>query len=203
MKIYTKILGILLVTMSISSCEYSPSESEEVNGKDSEITKTDSKQVIKPVEIGNQIWMSENLNINLGSGSWCYSDVSENCEKYGRLYDWETAQKACPDGWRLPSFEDFEELIAHYGGNLLTQSGGNVYNNIMSDKDDGFSAVLGGWRFENGSYAMLGADGRFWISSKSDSTPLAPFININRENEQVLQGFMEKGTGHCVRCIKE
>ena len=52
-----------------------------------------------------QIWMTKNLNYKTSSGSWCYSNNTANCTKYGRLYTWSAATGACPAGWRLPSTE--------------------------------------------------------------------------------------------------
>ncbi|MCL2261048.1 MAG: hypothetical protein FWC15_06820 [Fibromonadales bacterium] len=60
----------------------------------------------KIVQIGNQIWMAENLNYDPGpneelgvqvKNSMCYDDNEANCAKYGRLYDWATIM-ALPPG---------------------------------------------------------------------------------------------------------
>ena len=53
--------------------------------------------------IGNQVWMAENLYYRTSRGSWCYGNQNANCEKYGRLYTWETAKRVCLAGWHLPS----------------------------------------------------------------------------------------------------
>ncbi|MDR0517359.1 MAG: hypothetical protein LBH25_09995 [Fibromonadaceae bacterium] len=41
----------------------------------------------------------------------CYGNKTQNCDKYGRLYDWNTAMKACPAGWHLPSGTDWNVLM--------------------------------------------------------------------------------------------
>jgi len=55
--------------------------------------------------------MAENLNFET-AGSFCPEGDSRNCPRLGRLYTWAEARSVCPEGWRLPTKEDFESLVA-------------------------------------------------------------------------------------------
>ena len=62
-------------------------------------------------------WMTENLKIAVDP-SYCYDGSDENC-RYGRLYTWESAQRACRalgDGWRLPTNDEWAQVAKSYGG---------------------------------------------------------------------------------------
>lgn len=66
--------------------------------------------------IGNTRWMAENLNYGNDSLGKCSWDDDENCSENGRYYTYEESRTVCPDGWRLPTENDFSELIENVGG---------------------------------------------------------------------------------------
>lgn len=65
------------------------------------------------VTAGNQTWMRQNLAYEEGGIPYMNSSAMNNIA--GRFYTWEEAQKVCPEGWRLPSDQDWKELGALYG----------------------------------------------------------------------------------------
>lgn len=107
------------------------------------------------VKIGEQVWMSANLDVDrFRNGdpipeartpeewrqaernrqpAWCYcaSDPG-NRAKYGKFYNWYAVHDPrglAPKGWRVPSNEDWDKLNNFLGGNSV--SGGKL--RAMSD----------------------------------------------------------------------
>ncbi|MCX6226970.1 MAG: PKD domain-containing protein [Bacteroidia bacterium] len=84
------------------------------------------------VKIGNQWWMSQNLNYTIpqkfvsGIYQWiCLFEQQKWCDQVGKLYRVGAFVKSqadeeymviCPGGWRLPSREDWETLFNSIGG---------------------------------------------------------------------------------------
>jgi hypothetical protein len=110
--IYICLVGI---TKHCAKQDNSPQTETKAITEKGSFTDTRDGKVYKTVKIGNQIWMAENLNYE-AEGSKCYDNNPANGQKYGRLYDWETAKKACPPGWHLPSDAEWQELVDFAGG---------------------------------------------------------------------------------------
>jgi uncharacterized protein (TIGR02145 family) len=122
----------------------------------------------RPVQIGKQMWMAENLNYN-ASGSKCYGNEPANCAKYGRLYNWAAAKAACPKGWHLPSKAEWDVLTASVGGSptegkyLKAASGWNGEGNGADAH--GFAALPGGYGTSDNYFSNAGLSGYWWSAS--------------------------------------
>lgn len=69
---------------------------------------TIGKQEWFAVNFGNTYGRTESFNDdNNEIGIWCTR------KEYGRLYNWHEASKNAPEGWRLPTIEDFRDLVHH------------------------------------------------------------------------------------------
>ena len=129
----------------------------------------ENRENLPDMEIGDVFWATENLKYDfhdtVNAKNACYRDVPRYCEMYGTLYDYRTALKACPDGFRLPKYGEVENLLQYYGG-----AGKNAADSllVMNDYERdvfGFQALLGG----NGEYEGVNENTAMWISSDDSS----------------------------------
>ena len=113
-------------------------------GKYGELLDVRDSQVYRTIQIGEQIWMAQNLNYasvngnaDHGKASFCYDDSVEKCDKYGRIYSWTASanvpssystssfiseernkgkyQGICPEGFHIPQTSEVETLLAYAG----------------------------------------------------------------------------------------
>jgi serine beta-lactamase-like protein LACTB, mitochondrial len=152
-------------------------------------------------------WMTENLKVAV-EPSYCYEGAEENCGRYGHLYTWESAQRACRvlgDGWRLPTNDEWAQLAKFYGGvrDDSADGGKAAYMAFIAGGASGFDVVYGGGRDMNGAYARLDAHGFYWTASESSPTT-AWFYNAGK-NGQILNRHRdgEKQQAFAVRCVRE
>jgi uncharacterized protein (TIGR02145 family) len=178
------------------------------------------------VKTGAQIWMAENLNY-AAEGSKCYGeydDTKENCPKYGRLYNWKTALKVCPNGWHLSTDAEWQALVNSAGGRetagklLKAKSGWNDYEGSKGLKsgngDDafGFSALPGGsWSYvyndDNYDYDYFGAGdfGRWWTATEKNVRWTMDYYgtDVNRDNTEYVNGGSMDNYLYSVRCVRD
>jgi len=180
---------------------------------------TDSRdgKKYKIVKIGSQTWMAENLNYN-ASGSKCYDNKESYCQKYGRLYNWNTARTACPSGWHLPSNADWNTLMKFINPSCSDNSdcagagtklksakswnagygyGGGTDNYGFSVLPGGAGGVIYGGDFGNVEYFTL-----LWSANENDShNAYARYMSDSREYFGYY--YYDKSNLFSVRCVQD
>jgi uncharacterized protein (TIGR02145 family) len=171
-------------------------------------TFTDSRdgKKYKTVVIGGNRWMARNLNYQTLSGSWCYDNDNSNCDKYGRLYDWNTAMTICPAGYHLPSLQEWNNLVAAAGGQNVAgkklKARSSWSNNGNGTDDFSFSALPGGYRGSSGTFDFAGNNGFWWTAAEYSSG--YPYCRVMYYiNESVNESHNNKGGGYSVRCLQD
>jgi uncharacterized protein (TIGR02145 family) len=166
--------------------------------------KRDSRKY-RAVVIGGKKWMAENLNYKTGN-SRCYDNDESYCGKYGRLYDWETAKKACPAGWHLPSREEWGVLVAEAGGDTVAGKALKSVSNDLNNRGNGidaygFSALPGGIYYIKG-FSDAGKFGIWWTATEHGSGPkYAYYRSIPSAKSTVVDNSIESSNGSSVRCV--
>lgn len=157
------------------------------------------------VKIGKQWWMAENLNYQ-SNQSWCYDNSETNCDLLGRLYTWEAANNVCPDGWHLPSDQDWKSLEIELGMLYDVDQKGWRGNSpgqgkkLRSSKTTGFNALLAGYRLW-GLYENKPNGGYFWTSTESKNNKKAWVRELGRR-KSIKRTTYDKNYAFSVRCLK-
>ncbi|MDL2262841.1 hypothetical protein LJC11_05005, partial [Bacteroidales bacterium OttesenSCG-928-I21] len=169
------------------------------------------------VKIGEQVWMSENLNYELPN-SRCYDDNLGNCEKYGRLYKWNEACDACPEGWKLPDSTDFATLEKHvewitlfedryyestnYGAFLLRQSTASDWIGFGGNNATGFSALPAGYlhSYSDNSFYVKGGLAVWWSSSERKKDEKIVTWVMSDIGGSTYYSIADTKSGHSIRC---
>jgi uncharacterized protein (TIGR02145 family) len=212
---FAQVAGIMLALVFTFSCSDDKDEggSSSPSGGSSTFKDTRDGKTYKTTKIGEQTWMAENLNYDVPDNDTdvCYDNDPANCTTYGRLYNWETAKTACPNGWHLSSKYEWEVLITAVGGSktagkyLKAKSGWNENGN--GEDKFGFSALPGGYDFSGGisggSFGDVGNTG-YWWSANEDNSYRAYILNMYYGYESAsYDGGVSKDFLLSVRCLQD
>jgi len=164
------------------------------------------------IKIGTQTWIAENLNYE-ANGSKCYDDNPANCAIYGRLYNWETAKTACPNGWHLPSNAEWDILMKSVepscstkatcdnAGKLLKATSGWVRVDNKGIDTVGFSALPGGYNRFADNFYYAGYYGYWWSASEYNSSD-AYRVNMVHDRDCAYYNDYDKSSLLSVRCLQ-
>ncbi|MCL2219918.1 MAG: fibrobacter succinogenes major paralogous domain-containing protein [Chitinispirillia bacterium] len=178
-----------------------------VNAQGGSFTDARDGKTYRTVKIGKQTWMAENLNYKTGK-SVCYANKESNCQKYGRLYDWNTALKACPAGWHVPSDAEWTALTNAVGGastagtKLKSKTGWSTDKGYKAATDDyGFSALPGGYG-NGGGFGSAGYNGSWWSATEYDAD-IAWHRYMYGDDDDVYRSYEDESYLCSLRCLKD
>ncbi len=208
--------------------------------------------IYRTVRIGNQLWTLENLHTSsyacgttipyiAQAGEWqalqspgmCYyrnAHNSDSLAKYGAIYNWyvvdpHNPRKIAPEGWRVPTSEDWDTLqdylsIRGYNwdgcvsANRVAKAlaAATSWNNSMvrgatgsdphKNNKSGFSALSAGYRLSDGNFYHYGSRGYWWTSTEV-SRSHAYSRNLIYDYEELGTVSEDKRLGFSVRLVRE
>lgn len=187
----------------------------------------DDGTVYKTLQMGDQLWLVENINKGERiDGSidqkdngiiekYCYDDNPVLCEKYGGLYQWEEAmqystsestQGICPAGWHIPSDSEWKilEMLLGMSGqdaDTILWRGTDYGLMIQPEGETGFESLRAGNRNFRGGFNEIGNDGYFWTSSMDgDAHAWRRGVSLNEGGIYRSKNLVS--FGFSVRCVK-
>jgi len=187
----------------------------------------------RTVQIGDQIWMAENLMTShysngdeiptipatgnlwhstlTGASCWLNDDSATYACPYGKLYNWYAAgnsRNVCPTGWHVPSITEFNTLLNHLGptagGQMKTQ--GVQYwtsGNLGGSNTSGFSGLPAGTRWQD-TYVEQGILAHFWCST-TDEVGLvnSDLVRLHFNQTNADVFTWDNRRGHSIRCVQD
>jgi uncharacterized protein (TIGR02145 family) len=191
----------------------------------------------KTIKIGKQLWMAENLKVihyrngdpipnhtdddewDTATGAYCNYDNDEaKADIYGRLYNWfalNDSRKLAPEGWRVPTDDDWRQLVEFLGGedqaggkmktNGTIKNGDGLWHepNAGATNESGFSALPGGYRYNHGVFDGIGNNAYFWSSTQSSAGTAWHRYLYNGNTAIYRHDSGWKQAGYSIRCVAE
>lgn len=185
-----------------------------------------------PLVEGSSQW--DALTYSDKAYSW-YDNSSVNGDSYGGLYTWSAAmngmasssanpsgvQGVCPDGWHLPSDEEWKELEMSLGmsrteadilfdyrgsdeGGKMKESGTSHWaspNSGATNASD-FTALSAGYRDHEGLFAHKSTHAYFWNSTEAGGT-YGPYRQLHNTSAKVGRYETLKVEGLSIRCLED
>ncbi len=182
--------------------------------------------------IGDQTWTKANLDVATfrngdpipevqndedweqaaitGQPAFCYYDNDPaNGKRYGKLYNFYAAtdpRGIAPQGWHLPTAEEWNVLKARLGGlptvgvKLKSSTGWEASGNGTDDV--GFNGLPGGARGVTSGFKGKGRVAVYW-SSTEKSANFGIYRVLHATRTDLYEEDDYKGSGFAIRCVKD
>ncbi|MBG6130260.1 uncharacterized protein (TIGR02145 family) [Aquimarina sp. EL_43] len=191
-----KLLYRIFLFYMIISCKSETTKLTDIDGNQYSITK-----------YGETFWMTENLkvrrDINGNNIKYFFPDNnSGNVQLYGLLYDFETACKVCPQGWRLPNNEDWEKLFNFSKDNVAgNYKDKQFWKGEINSNDSGFSIRPSGIGNNEEHPNNFGENTLFWSDSKEEEHFIWTYI-LEKGKNKIRKASQHPTYAFSIRCIK-
>ncbi len=167
------------------------------------------KNYYQTVKIGNQIWFAQNLRYK-HNNSITVGEKHENA--IGRHYTYSSAIESCPDGWHLPSDEEWKIMEEEIGmtkkdleiigfqprgenekiGQLLLESGDIMF----------YAKYSGVGSQRNKQITALNKNGQYWTSTKNDEVNTIIRV-FSDQFKSIVRDKTGIGNYLTIRCVKD
>ena len=189
------------------------------------------------IKIGSQIWMSKNLNVDTfrngdpiiqaktfeelklaardERAAYCYyGNLKTRGELFGKLYNWHAVNDPrglAPQGWHIPTVEEWEKLIDFLGGENDASSKLKAKDWWKMDDSANnkslFNAMPSGYRYDDGDFDYIFYKAKFWTPELTVRSNGASAYTFLLESDNFEKAVKKDSAGRnffmSVRCIKD
>lgn len=230
---------LAIISIATYSCSDESSLPHIVPSANGSFTDERDGNVYEWVRIGDLEWMTTNLKYGVPYYEKEYGGVFANTsgnpqgvityepvydfesdfQKYGNLYTWEEANVAAPEGWRLPTDEDWQQLEETLGMSAdVAQSigwrGKSVADLLrQGEEGTGLNFQLSGCAKLGGSFGInlylsyVNEFGYFWTASKDENSSSAVenlfYRKIFNSYSSVYRGTVTSNFLMRIRCVRD
>jgi uncharacterized protein (TIGR02145 family) len=173
---------------------------------------------MKTIKIGSQVWTKKNLRVFKFRNGEHIPIVQDRDEWYSKrssamcinpdngecYYNWYAVidpRGLAPEGFHVPSDEEWNELVNHLGGNQVAGQYLKSQKKWDGDNSSGFKSLPAGYRNSSGNFYDLGNYGYWWSSSPSGGNAIFRYLYSGYSN--VTRNHSGPQNGFSVRLIKD
>ena len=162
------------------------------------------------IHIGELDWFRNNLAWT-GEGL-AFENADVTSYPLGRYYTWDEAMEACPEGWRLPTNEEWA-FLGNDAGPLMCDAYLNskkmweFWPDVNRTNEYSLAVIPAGFAFPaitTPTYKRLYDYAAFWTATVSEDDPtMAAYRYIHVQENEVRTTYAEKGSlALSVRCVR-
>lgn len=178
-----------------------------------ESTMTRGGVEYETVRIGKLCWTAENLRYKDAipeKNYTCSLDDDPDCATYGLMYNFAGAKEVCPDGWRLPTKTDLDNLhdylkkaTSELAGNWLKSENGWSGEPGNGSNKAKFNGLPAGYCEEDAECEMMGKLG-FWWTSEESSIDIRYVLKLSGNSDEWFNNEeLDEKYYASVRCVRE
>lgn len=169
----------------------------------------------RTVRIYNKLWLAENLEYSIaGGGTQKYYSDNQYKHQCGIYYDWtkvifleNNKNDLLPEGWRVPTREDFSSLknaLGAEGSRQIKIEDDTIANNFPSnwggDNTTNFSAIPSANDINNFEY--FGSRAYYWTITEYSSTHAYTML-LKNDDPEIIENWNAKTGCMSIRLCKD
>lgn len=131
------------------------------------------------------------------------ANAAENYKQYGVLYNWTASITACPPGWRVPSQNEWDNLVYYLEPDAIKKMKSKSEWNGRGggSNESGFNVFPSGQVNTDGAFSGLGDGAYLWTSTLLSYTQPG-FRGLRFDSNELSLNKGSEKMGCSIRCVK-